>query len=135
MKNFDIILENSKKMGFHKNKEDLQKIVNAILIKIPYAFSNISEATGCRWIEILDKEQNLCCLLHCYYKIAFVLENLNLKIDDVYCVKVKSFSENEWYINDVDELNKKFIYLHWDEPKEVVDPNKFNLLDMEFVTE
>lgn len=135
MKSLDIVLENSKKKGNHENKEILRKIVNELLSQIPDSSSNISDETGCRWIEVKDKEQHICCLLHCYYKIAFILDKLNIKFEEIYCVNVNSFYAKEWYINDVEELNRKFAYLHWDEPKEVVDPNKFNLLDMEFVTE
>ena len=58
-----------------------------------------------------------------------------MKLNNIYCTYIKSFSEKEWYIEDLSELNKQYIYLHWDESEEVVDTNQFNIFDMEFATE
>ena len=135
MKSFDKVLEKSLKKGVHESLDSLQLIIDSALSQIPYSSSSFFDDTGCRWIEVFDKEKRLCCLFHRYYKIAFVLDRINVKLDDVYCVYVKSFSANEWHIEDLTELNKQYIYLHWDEPEEVVDPNRFNILDMEFATE
>lgn len=137
MKNFEDVLEKSMNLGFHENEETLSTAVKEILSQIPDSFTcypnSIDE--GCRWLRILDKNEDICCLVHRYYKVAFVSDKLNVKCDIIHCENVGDFLSDEWYINDVEKLNQKYPYLNWDEPCEAVNPKKFDLLNMEFATE
>lgn len=135
MKSFDKILEKSIEFGVHESKESLMYTVNSFLLQIPRSSSSISDETGCRWIDIYDMDNNLCCILHRYYRVAFILKRINAKNTSIYCVYVNDFCTDEWYIDDLKKINEKYHYLHWDEPVEVVDPKQFNILDMEFATE
>ena len=137
MKNFEDVLAKSVNLGFHENEETLSKAVKDILSQIPDSFTcypnSIDE--GCKWLRILDKNEDICCLVHRYYKVAFVSDKLNVKCDILHCENVEDFLSDEWYINDVKELNQKFSHLNWDESCDVVNPKKFDLLNMEFATE
>ena len=137
MKNFEDVLAKSVNLGFHENDETLSKAVKDILSQIPDSFTcypnSIDE--GCKWLRILDKNEDICCLVHRYYKVAFVSDKLNVKCDILHCENVGDFLSDEWYINDVKELNQKFSHLNWDESCDVVNPKKFDLLNMEFATE
>lgn len=137
MKNFEVVLEKSVNLGFHENEETLLKAVKEILSQIPDSFTCYPDSIdeGCRWIRILDKNNDICCLVHRYYKTAFVLEKLNVKCDIIHCENVEDFLADEWYIDDVKALNQKFPRLNWDENCDVVNPKKFDLLNMEFATE
>ena len=46
-----------------------------------------------------------------------------------------SFEKDEWFIDDIDEFNKKYPFMRWKEPLYIVNYKKFCLLDMRFVTE
>lgn len=137
MKDFEVVLEKSMNLGSHENEETLSKAVKEILSQIPNSFTcypnSIDE--GCKWLRILDKNEDICCLVHRYYKVAFVSDKLNVKCDILHCENVGDFLSDEWYINDVKELNQKFSHLNWDESCDVVNPKKFDLLNMEFATE
>lgn len=137
MKNFEDVLAKSVNLGFHENDETLSKAVKDILSQIPDSFTcypnSIDE--GCKWLRILDKNEDICCLVHRYYKVAFVSDKLNVKCDILHCENVGDFLSDEWYINDVKALNQKFSHLNWDESCDVVNPKKFDLLNMEFATE
>ncbi|MBR3900795.1 MAG: hypothetical protein IKJ60_04505 [Ruminococcus sp.] len=137
MKNFEDVLAKSVNLGFHENEETLSTAVKDILSQIPDSFTcypnSIDE--GCKWLRILDKNEDICCLVHRYYKVAFVSDKLNVKCDILHCENVGDFLSDEWYINDVKELNQKFSHLNWDESCDVVNPKKFDLLNMEFATE
>ena len=137
MKNFEDVLAKSVNLGFHETEETLSTAVKDILSQIPDSFTcypnSIDE--GCKWLRILDKNEDICCLVHRYYKVAFVSDKLNVKCDILHCENVGDFLSDEWYINDVKELNQKFSHLNWDESCDVVNPKKFDLLNMEFATE
>ncbi len=137
MKNFEDVLAKSVNLGFHENEETLSTAVKDILSQIPDSFTcypnSIDE--GCKWLRILDKNEDICCLVHRYYKVAFVSAKLNVKCDILHCENVGDFLSDEWYINDEKELNQKFSHLNWDESCDVVNPKKFDLLNMEFATE
>lgn len=137
MKNFEDVLAKSVNLGFHENEETLSTAVKDILSQIPDSFTcypnSIDE--GCKWLRILDKNEDICCLVHRYYKVAFVSDKLNVKCDILHCENVGDFLSDEWYINDVKELNQKYPHLKWDESCDVVNPKKFDLLNMEFATE
>ena len=137
MKDFEVVLEKSMNLGSHENEETLSTAVKEILSQIPNSFTcypnSIDE--GCKWLRILDKNEDICCLVHRYYKVAFVSDKLNVKCDILHCENVGDFLSDEWYINDVKELNQKFSHLNWDESCDVVNPKKFDLLNMEFATE
>ena len=137
MKNFEDVLGKSVNLGFHENEETLLKAVKEILSQIPDSRTCYPDSIdeGCRWIRILDKNDDICCLIHRYYKVAFVLDKLNVKCDIIHCENISDFLSDEWYITDVKELNKKFPHLNWDESCDVVDSKKFDLLNMEFATE
>ena len=137
MKNFEVVLEKSVNLGFHENEETLSKAVKEILSQIPDSFTCYPDSIdeGCRWLRILDKNEDICCLVHRYYKVAFVSDKLNVKCDILHCENVGDFLSDEWYINDVKELNQKYPHLNWDESCDVVNPKKFDLLNMEFATE
>ena len=117
MKNFEDVLAKSVNLGFHENEETLSTAVKDILSQIPDSFTcypnSIDE--GCKWLRILDKNEDICCLVHRYYKVAFVSDKLNVKCDILHCENVGDFLSDEWYINDVKELNQKFS--HYNEPK------------------
>ena len=137
MKDFEDVLAKSVNLGFHENDETLSKAVKDILSQIPDSFTCYPDSIdeGCKWLRILDKNEDICCLVHRYYKVAFVSDKLNVKCDILHCENVGDFLSDEWYINDVKALNQKYPHLNWDESCDVVNPKKFDLLNMEFATE
>ena len=134
MRNFKRVLEKSRGMGEFDKIDDLKAVISDFASSAPQSFNNAEDGGGKRWIEFYDNHGALIILLHTHYRLAFVLSKFKIT-NNVYCVKVDSFNNAEWFISDMIEFNEEFPYIFWDETSEVVNHRKFSLLDMRFVTE
>lgn len=131
MINFFTELSNSIKYGLYSDDE-----INNVISMFEKQLDVVLKYDETSWIELYDKDDTeLIVLMHRAYKIAFVKSSRLLNCNQIYIKYVKSFSEQIWYIDDFEKFTDQFPYIHWDEPKHVVDPEKFNLLDMRFATE
>lgn len=131
MINFSIELSNSTKYGFYNNDE-----INDIISLLKKQLDVVLKYNETAWLEFYDKDgTELIVLMHTVYKIAFVKSSRLLNCDQIHIKYVRNFSEQIWYIDNFEKFSNQFPYIHWDEPKHVVDWERFNLLDMRFATE
>ncbi len=135
MYSFENVLDKGALIGHFDNVNDLETAIHYFESVIPHSSCSISDGSGKRWIDVYDSLGNLIIILHTYYKIAFILSKYTINTNDIYCVKVDNFNKAEWFIDDLNEFNKKYPFMFWDEPLDVVNYQRFSLLDMKFVTE
>ena len=113
---------------------DIQQTVNFICES--FSVIPITIDPDSPWIEFhSSRTHRLAILMHKYYRLAFVLSKLIFLNPDFHIEYTNDFNAPEWYIDDIDIFNNDFRHIHWNEPESVVNPNRFNLMDMKFATE
>ena len=133
MKNMSQAVKSSLKYGLF-TEADLKQTENLICEK--YAVFPTDLGVCSSWVEFHSmKTHRMAVLLHKKYRLAFVLSELEFNTPAFHIEYTDSFDADEWYIDDIDIFNNDFPYLKWHEPESIIDPHRFDLMDLRFATE
>lgn len=84
-----------------------------------------------QWIEFHSvKSHRLGLLMHRYYRLVFALREIVFTDEKFHVEYVDGFEIREWYIDDVDIFNHDFEHIDWYVRENVINPYKFDLVDL-----